>query len=84
MKSRSVDLISLGEQKKSSKKSITVWMMNGSESQTRLVIAFIYVDSRSGTEERALGSARLCNKVKLYTIFYVYKFSLIIYCFLTL
>ena len=71
MESRSVDLISLGEQKKSRKKSITVWMMNGLESQTRLAIAFIYVDSRSGTEERALGSARLCNKVKLYTIFYV-------------
>ena len=28
----------------------------------------VYLDSRSGTEERALGSARLCNKVKLYTI----------------
>ena len=40
-------------------------MMNSSESQTRPLIA-LNLDSRPGTEERALGSARLCNKVKLY------------------
>ena len=65
MESRSVDLISLGKQKSGVKKCNSVddvWFKKSNKARD-----CVYLDSRSGTEERALGSARLCNKVKLYT-----------------